>query len=221
MIQGINPVVNAIDTIIWPFDISRTFTVSSCYANCNQPVEDNALGAVTKLGLSVVWGAHIPSKVKIFGWRLLQNRLATRKQLLRRGIITRHNEAVCVFCLMQEEDLTHIMLNCPKLKSFWRKIHIWLNVDIPVMQDCCCHLLKCINLLRDNMSGCRIGAIWLTICWCIWKVRNDIVFNSAVLDEEELFFAVLWFSWWWLAIESKDRISCNFYEWFKNPTVCI
>ncbi|XP_058775405.1 uncharacterized protein LOC131649670 [Vicia villosa] len=42
------------------------------------------------------------------------------------------------------------------------------------------------------------------------------VHSLSVFDSEEIFHLILWHTWWWLAIVAKDRITCTFYEWFKN-----
>ncbi|XP_058775501.1 uncharacterized protein LOC131649761 [Vicia villosa] len=221
LLQDIHLNAAVADVIIWLFDSSKVFTVKSWYALLMQEQGEVDLEDGRKQGLNWIWGAYVPSKLKFFGWRLLLDRLPTRNHLLHRGIIDSSQNAVCAFCLMQVEDSTHLFLQCTKLRSFWCRVCSWLDLDIIAGVDCCGNLNSCINLLTGKMSCSRGAAIWLTVCWCIWKTRNDVIFNNAKLDAEELFYLILWYSWWWLAFVAKDRITCNFYEWFKNPFVCI
>lgn len=121
-----------------------------------------------------IWGAYVHSKLKIFGWRLLQDKLSSRKQLLRRRIITQDQEVICVICNLQVEDINHLMLHCTKLNRLWSKVFLWLDLHSFTVDDCCSHLLKYVDLLKGKMSSNKVGVIWLTICWCIWKQKNDI-----------------------------------------------
>lgn len=47
---------------------------------------------------------------------------------------------------------------------------------------------------------------------CSGKQRNDIIFNASFLVIDKLFYMILWHSWWWLAIVTKEKINCNFYK---------
>ncbi|XP_058775310.1 uncharacterized protein LOC131649567 [Vicia villosa] len=219
--QGYQPVPQGVDVIVWPFENSKNFSVKSLYKLLNHSVRGVDVDNQRAEGLRNVWRAAVPSKLKFFGWRLLLDILATRAQLRTRSIITQHQEALCVFFHLQEEDINHVMLSCPVLQPLWRRIYRWLQVYIPLNIDCCSHFNLCIDLLGGNMARSRIGAIWITVCWSIWRIRNEVVFNNAEVDIEELFGMILWSSWWWLAIKSRDRILCSFYEWFHNPFLCL
>ncbi|KAI5447621.1 hypothetical protein KIW84_015180 [Lathyrus oleraceus] len=54
-----------------------------------QLVEEGGLDHLVSSALKVIWEARVPSKVKMFGWRLIQDKLPTRRKLARREII--HN----------------------------------------------------------------------------------------------------------------------------------
>lgn len=71
----------------------------------------------------------------------MQDRLATKKQLYRRGIINQGQDAICVFCQLQLEDLNHVLLHCSKMNILWRKVQILLELDIPLVEDCCNHMI--------------------------------------------------------------------------------
>ncbi|XP_058783282.1 uncharacterized protein LOC131657957 [Vicia villosa] len=230
VLLGIQPRQNIIDLVVWPFENSRVFTVKSCYRLLMQVQGEADLEDSQKCALKIIWGSRCPSKIKIFGWRLILDRLPTRKQLMRRRIITQPQEVTCAFCGQGEEEIAHIMLYCPKLKLLWLKIQGWLDIQIPYVENCSSHLIKSVEELGRSMSNKRAGVVWLTACWCIWNHKNNIVFNSAELDIDEIFLKTLWFSWWWLAIGAKDRIlfgvhlamvdcmikteiSCNFFIW--------
>ncbi|XP_058749854.1 uncharacterized protein LOC131622848 [Vicia villosa] len=172
-------------------------------------------------GLNSIWRAYVPSKLKIFGWRMIRDKLPTQKQLLKRHIIQQLNESLCVFCQVQVEYINYVLLQCVKLEWLWRKVFVWLDIQRPNDEVCWEHLFSSEEALKGRIGKKRGVAIWLTTCWCIWKHRNDIMFNGAVLDMEQVYHSILRYSWWWLAIASKNRINCNLYEWIQNPSLCI
>ena len=54
--------------------------------------------------------------VKMFLWRALNNLLPTRKNLKRRGVVT---ETLCPLCGREEEDVAHVLWNCPAASDVW------------------------------------------------------------------------------------------------------
>ncbi|CAI8598593.1 unnamed protein product [Vicia faba] len=119
-----------------------------------------------KRALKIIRGSRRPSKIKIFGWRLVSDRLPTRKQLLQRGIITQSQDATCIFCNQIDEDIVHLMLHCSKLKLLWQKIQ-GLDIQIPNVDNCSSHLIKSVEELGRKMSNNRSRVVWLIACWCI------------------------------------------------------
>ncbi|XP_058774290.1 uncharacterized protein LOC131648556 [Vicia villosa] len=220
MLVDVQLTTNGDDDVVWPFDVSKCYTVRSGYQLLLQQQQEGELDSGRRQGLEYIWAAQVPSKLKIFCWRVILDRLPTRNQLIRRGIIANNHEAMCVFCGLYVEEPDHIFNFCSELRVMWDKIMRWLDFDSYGAADCCEQLRVGIAVLAGKYHCKRAAAIWMTIWWCIWKTRNNIIFNNAVLDCDELFFSIVWYSWWWLGIEAKDRIRCNFYEWFKNPSLC-
>jgi hypothetical protein len=100
------------DTRRWIPEASGRFSVSSTYQFLQQciiveEVCPNTAGALKKL-----WENDLPSKVTIFSWRLLLDKLPTCETLQHRGIITNPLDLGCVFCLSPLEDASHIFLRC-------------------------------------------------------------------------------------------------------------
>ncbi|KVI05360.1 Reverse transcriptase zinc-binding domain-containing protein [Cynara cardunculus var. scolymus] len=74
------------------------------------PVEAEELsGAILK------WLKWVPSKVNIHLWRTLNNRLATKDNLLKRGMVLNSDE--CQTCLVTAENLDHVFVTCSTAKG--------------------------------------------------------------------------------------------------------
>jgi len=66
---------------------------------------------VPLMSADLLWRKDIPSKVLIFAWRLVRNRLSTKVNLFRRGVI--HYEAQsCVSGCGLSESSDHLFLLC-------------------------------------------------------------------------------------------------------------
>ncbi|CAI8614207.1 unnamed protein product [Vicia faba] len=106
------------------------------------------------------------SNIKVFVWRLVQDRVPTRKQFLKRIMLESH-DVLCVFCEQHEEDLDHLLLHCPKVKPIWQMIQKWMDVELPTEGNCCLQFLKVVEVLKGKLACNKTGVIWLTVCWCI------------------------------------------------------
>ncbi|GKU89268.1 hypothetical protein SLEP1_g3431 [Rubroshorea leprosula] len=83
----------------------------------------------------VLWGKYVPSKLSIFGWRLLLNRLATKDNLCRRGVVVPGGNVCCEFCHEGVEHLQHIFCECKAVWLVWRKVLGWWGVQSPLPKD--------------------------------------------------------------------------------------
>ena len=74
-----------------------------------------------------VWLKHIPSKVSLMVWRLLRNRLPTRDNLARRGIL--HSDAsTCAAGCDVSESALHLFINCDYSSRLWTNVRFWLGI---------------------------------------------------------------------------------------------
>jgi hypothetical protein len=96
----------------WLPYVNGIFSVKSCYTVLLnllpvETMEENLLVAFKKL-----WRSDVPSKINVFGWRLLLNRFPTRAALNRRGILLNLDDLYCVLCFQHVEDCAHLFFHC-------------------------------------------------------------------------------------------------------------
>ncbi|XP_058749365.1 uncharacterized protein LOC131622352 [Vicia villosa] len=89
-----------------------------------EPVDESSARA-----LNLFWTTQIPSKLKVFGWRILLDRLPLKFQLARRGIIMNDQDKMCVFCGSEVEDLNHLLFSCLLSKNVWSNVGLWLDIQ--------------------------------------------------------------------------------------------
>jgi len=72
--------------------------------------------------ISQVWKSWAPSKLVIFSWQLLLDRISTGFNLVRRGISLPVEGLGCVFCEPSFESSEHLFLSCPFILSVWYQV---------------------------------------------------------------------------------------------------
>lgn len=76
--------------------------------------------------LSAAWSKIVPLKVSTFFWRLWKNRIPTRDDLMKRGILV-VSQMLCPFDCEVEESVTHIFFECPIASRICCEILGWLD----------------------------------------------------------------------------------------------
>ena len=105
MLAGENLSREADDEWIWLPDSSSNFSVKSAYADLNRRQTQISVNEKFNKVVRGLWKCSIPSKVKIFVWRLLLGRIQVRGELFKRGVINNTHELCCVFCFNVVESV--------------------------------------------------------------------------------------------------------------------
>jgi hypothetical protein len=63
-----------------------------------------------------IWKLQVPSKVKIFLWLFIKDKLHTSDRLCRKQI---RQDLLCPLCGAAVEDRLHASVQCPRVSSVW------------------------------------------------------------------------------------------------------
>ncbi|XP_058741112.1 uncharacterized protein LOC131613460 [Vicia villosa] len=180
LINSVQPVVGVSDLFVW-WKNPKGFSVKAIYEmimegdSRSQGLEDN----ISK-ELSSLWKTKIPSKVSIFGWRLLLNNIPTRKNLASRGILFGPDNLVFPLCLLAEEDINHLFGNCSVTLGWWNSFFDWLRIDVLAISGNIFDRLIAVKVFCKSLFV--VNTRWLfglAFCWSIWCCRNEILFNGG------------------------------------------
>jgi hypothetical protein len=69
----------------------------------------------------LIWNKLVPSKVSIFAWRFINDRLPIKLNLFARGCL-RNDFLLCSVGCDAIEDIHHLFLNCPIFGAVWSDI---------------------------------------------------------------------------------------------------
>jgi hypothetical protein len=73
-----------------------------------------------------LWYWQLPLKVKLFMWLLLEQRIITWENLVKRGFLGPRR---CVLCGKSEELVYHLFVDCNFTKDIWYTIHKDLKLE--------------------------------------------------------------------------------------------
>jgi ribonuclease HI len=175
------------DFVAWHYNKSGLFSVKSAYYcqwnykfgrnNRNESIPEGASNSVWEK----LWSLQIPSKIKIFGWRVLHAMIPCKGVLANRHI---GNMAGCPICADGCEDIKHMMFTCERAKEVWRCLGLEdrlgdiLNIDRSgsvIVEE----IIKRGGRLPsiDNVGAAEL---FLTAGWFIWWERRKKVHGEEV-----------------------------------------
>lgn len=126
LLHNVTLQVNKDDRWLWTFETSHAFSVRSVYnfLTVQPPI-------ATSVVVSSLWHMDVLLKVVLFTWRLFWDRLPTKDNLFRRGVID-YNFMECVVGCGSVESSAHLLLHCNCFGSVWHFIYRWLCISAVV-----------------------------------------------------------------------------------------
>ncbi|KAM1229134.1 hypothetical protein ACFX13_008346 [Malus domestica] len=102
--------------LVWLYNLRGAFTVSSGHRVARALVQSTSAGASSSEGSNAfsplwkaIWRAKIPPKVKNFTWKISQNIIPTKVNLVRKGV---HLDMECWACSGHPETDGHVFQHC-------------------------------------------------------------------------------------------------------------
>jgi len=166
------------------------------------------------------WHKSIPSKISCFVWRLFQNRLASKDNLFKRGVIGQGSLNYVGDCGIVE-SVSRLFLECPIFAGLWFEIWRWFGVSTAFQKEGLLHLEQFEGLKGSGRAfSKRVRVVWFACVWSIWKTRNKKLFHNKEIHIEKMLEEVKVYSWSWLSTKS-NIIDYNIAQWCLNPRACL
>jgi ribonuclease HI len=163
------------DFVSWNLTKTGIFSVRSAYhaeweSRFGHKVNGNHDGSMREHPMwKFIWKLKVPSKVKFFLWRVMQETIPCRAVLANRHVAS---SAQCPLCSQGAEDIRHLLFECIHAISVWEELGL-----LPLIQDAC------------NVD--RAGQSVLEAVLCVQRVPVPDVHAVS-----ELVAVTCWYLWW-------------------------
>ncbi|KAL8526044.1 hypothetical protein ACS0TY_015314 [Phlomoides rotata] len=121
------PIQDGSDGWRWNHSSNGMFSSSLAYRKLEDRDEAAAQVGNEAAVFDRMWSSSAPKRHQAIVWKVLKERMPTRDQLRRRGIIPASGEASCVLCSDHEENISHVFFHCNFSSEIWCKILDWLG----------------------------------------------------------------------------------------------
>lgn len=155
------------DILYWRLENSGIYSVKSAYQHLQKQKEIQNFNDSDNIWKQL-WCIKAPPKTLNLVWRALSSCLPTLVQLRMKHVQV---QGFCPVCQEEEETTMHSLVSCRYAKQCW-------NILLPRNQwD---EILDFKDWLQDVLSSVSTGkqAEVITLCWAIWRARNDLVWNQ-------------------------------------------
>jgi hypothetical protein len=175
-----------LDVWKWSINPEEGFTVKSAYDLLVDYGETTTFSDYELKMFSKIWESPAPPKIVVLSWQLFHNRLPTKENLVRRGVLELEAGSNCVWCVANSESATHLFVHCDFVHRVWYEVFKWLGVEI-VMPPSIMTLFDCFcETVRNKKKKRGFRLVWHTMVWSIWIARNNVVFNGVVTEPMDL-----------------------------------
>ncbi|XP_074358745.1 uncharacterized protein LOC141698038 [Apium graveolens] len=158
---------NQEDSLYWSPESSGIYSVKSAYKllqlqrNSEHTVDNGKMW-------KTLWNIRAPPKVLNLVWRALSDCLPTLTQLQLKRVPVQN---ICPTCQTQVESIMHCLVSCSYAQQCWSI----LLPGIQIQEDGC--FKSWLSLLFDTIPSSKYGEV-VTLCWALWRSRNDLVWNQ-------------------------------------------
>lgn len=108
---------------MWRVDDSGVFSVKFMFEILEElMVIEDVVNPLEKKVFSYIWKCSAPSKVVAFSWKLLRDRIPTKRNLRIRNLMAPEASTNCVLCEESEENSRNLFLHCHVTSLVWSKL---------------------------------------------------------------------------------------------------
>uniref|UniRef100_A0A803NSG7 Uncharacterized protein n=1 Tax=Cannabis sativa TaxID=3483 RepID=A0A803NSG7_CANSA len=173
------------DKIIWHHETTGIYTVKSGYILASKFADQEA-PSVSSLSTQLwkhFWKLNIPSKVRIFLWKAVQECLPVAAILQQRHIAA---SAICSLCRSNNESIVHALFLCKRAKKVWRGSSFLLDRIIHESST-----FKDIFFKASETWPQQELEQFACILWSIWTERNKEYHGTKPKPHEVLLVSAL------------------------------
>ncbi|KAL5187545.1 hypothetical protein HKD37_05G013203 [Glycine soja] len=197
------------DVMLWKVDPSGVYTTKSAYKLLITP----STPASDRRTSQLLWHMKIPPKDAVFTWKLLRDRLPTRANLSRRGVIIQ--DIACPLCGDEQEEVGHLFFNCKQIIGLWWESMSWIQAMGPLPASPVDHFLQFCDGFGAEKNHSTCCGWWVALTSTIWKHRNFLIFQDKPFEPQKVMEDAMFSIWSWLKARQKGY-NISFNHWSSN-----
>ncbi|XP_058777028.1 uncharacterized protein LOC131651376 [Vicia villosa] len=205
------------DEFIWFPNGAASYSVGGGYDVLRRIVSQPCLNPTELEAVKCIWNSQVPSKIQVFGWKCIRDRIATREQLNKRGVLSNSIPNECALCNGGGESVLHLLVLCPFARAVWQQVCAWADIAFYHAVSLVDHMMLFYASVGRRVPAKKKLLLWLAVIWAIWCRRNAVILKNEEAVVAEVFEQIRLFSWHWQIIGEKAKGPTNFYFWCQNP----
>ena len=188
------------DEVVWVEEKNEHFSIKSMFkilesaSSCYFPA-------------NIVWQPKIQPRICFFAWEATWGKASTLDRIQKRGTSLANR---CFPCQIMEETIDHLLLHCGVTRVLWNILFSLFGVHWVFPRS----VRQTLEGSRGSFVGKKRKEVWragpLCLFWTIWKARNKIAFEDAMLSIQKLKSSFVYFLW----VETKLGIK-------EGPTTLV
>ncbi|XP_057809099.1 uncharacterized protein LOC131023572 [Salvia miltiorrhiza] len=152
------------DSILWKGANAGKFSTKEMYSNIHKAI---FTANNSPVAFKDIWAKGVPIKVSSFAWRALLDRIPTRENLLKRGIMLGNGGHCCPLCSCLLESTDHLLLLCMFSVKVWELIYKWMNISPISSVSLLEHFNEFVEQGENKKGKLMCNTIWQCVCWKI------------------------------------------------------
>ena len=170
--------------LMWKFGRDRKYMVKSGY-HVTRMLNDDTNGreecSVQRNNHKLwkqLWQLHVPSKIKVFGWRACLNILPSKVNLVRWQVL---QEDKCDFSQRCPETVIHAIWDCSAAQDVWAGSVAQIQKSGGEFDD----FMQLFQVMMAKFSVEELET-FLVQSWLIWHCRNAVLYGSKMQHPVQL-----------------------------------
>ncbi|KAL8091605.1 hypothetical protein AgCh_034018 [Apium graveolens] len=189
------PIINSDDMLFWNQEDTGNYSVRSAYKWLQQ--KKGAWRAEDSISIwAKLWKIRAPPKTINVVWREISNCLPTLIQLQSKRVQV---QTECPVCHEDNETILHSLVTCSFAKQCWLSIKV--DTQGRVFADFGTWLEDILQAVNARES-----AVIISLCWAIWRNRNDIVWNQRFSSVNKTVAAAKQYLTQWSLAQSRSSV---------------
>ncbi|XP_035845315.1 uncharacterized protein LOC118491557 [Helianthus annuus] len=191
----------------WIGNSSGTFSVGSLKTQMNKDYDNSR-------NFCMRWCKWVPAKCNILIWRAEFDRIPTKVALIKRRVMLESD--VCSMCNDGPKLSKHLFTSYEVSYRAWLSIRKWFKLPHFILFSIRDILTLYETANMDKRKADILHGIMIMACWCMWKARNEKVFNKKDYAADRIFGDSRSFGFIWLKHRSKHK-ALSWNNWCNYP----